>query len=180
MKKQDFHESGDTYRTGSTNPPKSHRGLVAVLLILVILLASITTLLGMMNIKLFKLLEEKKNESLSFSSEQSEVSAAAFTAQEGIEAPALGLTGQEMESLYRSYNQWPQGVYITQVTPDSPADRADLRPGDILTDIDGCPITTQGELEEKIAGLAPGHTLKLTIFRDTEELTVTLTLSNES
>ena len=43
-----------TYRTGSTRPPKSHGGLIALLLVLVILLSGITTILGVVNIRLFQ------------------------------------------------------------------------------------------------------------------------------
>ena len=45
-----------TYQTGSTNPPKSHSGLVALLLIAVIFLAGIASILGIMNIRLFSAL----------------------------------------------------------------------------------------------------------------------------
>ena len=48
----------DSYETGSTNPPKSHGGLVAVLLILVILLCGISSALGVINIRLAGKLEE--------------------------------------------------------------------------------------------------------------------------
>jgi len=44
----------DTYRTGSTKPPKSHGGLIAALLVLVILLCGIITILGIVNIRLFR------------------------------------------------------------------------------------------------------------------------------
>ena len=37
----------DTYRTGSTRPPKKRWGLIAVLLTLVILLAGLSTILGL-------------------------------------------------------------------------------------------------------------------------------------
>ena len=42
------------YRTGSTQPPKNHRGLIAVLLVAVILLCGIVSVLGVMNIRLFQ------------------------------------------------------------------------------------------------------------------------------
>lgn len=42
------------YRTGSTQPPKNHRGLIAVLLVAVILLCGIVSVLGVMNIRLFR------------------------------------------------------------------------------------------------------------------------------
>ena len=55
----------DSYETGSTKPPKSHGGAVAVLLIAVILLCSAATALGIMNIKLYRKLQE--DPSVSFS-----------------------------------------------------------------------------------------------------------------
>ena len=48
-----------TYQTGSTNPPKSHSGLVAVLLIAVIFLAGVTSILGILNIRLFSALSSQ-------------------------------------------------------------------------------------------------------------------------
>ena len=45
------------YGTGSTRPPKSHRGVVAVLMILVIFLGGIVSMLSILNIKLFQQLE---------------------------------------------------------------------------------------------------------------------------
>ena len=51
----------DTYQTGSTQPPKSRGGLVAVLLILVIFLAGLTSILGIMNIRLFSVLSARED-----------------------------------------------------------------------------------------------------------------------
>ena len=55
-KKEDRPEPWEAhdYRTGSTNPPKNHNGLIAVLLVAVILLGGIVSVLGLMNIRLFK------------------------------------------------------------------------------------------------------------------------------
>ena len=47
-----FPESG--YRTGSTQPPKSKRGLLAFLLVAVIFLCGIVTVLGFLNVRLFR------------------------------------------------------------------------------------------------------------------------------
>ena len=51
----------ETYRTGSTKPPKSRGGLIAVLLVLVILLCGVITLLGVMNIRLFQQISASKD-----------------------------------------------------------------------------------------------------------------------
>ena len=41
------------YNTGRTKPPKSHRGVVALLLIAVILLIGLSTMLGFSSLRLF-------------------------------------------------------------------------------------------------------------------------------
>lgn len=50
---QDPWDQGE-YRTGSTKPPKNYRGLIAVLLVTVILLCGVVSILGVMNIRLFR------------------------------------------------------------------------------------------------------------------------------
>ena len=47
-------QDGWEYGTGRTDPPKSHTGILAVLLILVIFLTGIATVLGLLNIRLFR------------------------------------------------------------------------------------------------------------------------------
>ena len=62
-----------TYRTGSTRPPKSHGGIIAVLLVLLILLSGIVTILGVVNIRLFRQVNKETNKEtlpISFSNEE--------------------------------------------------------------------------------------------------------------
>ena len=49
------------YGTGSTQPPKSHRALVGLLLVMIIFLGGITTGLSILNIRLFRELHEKED-----------------------------------------------------------------------------------------------------------------------
>lgn len=169
-------ENDHTYRTGSTNPPKSYRGIIAVLLILVIVLISVVTVLGMMNIRLFRLLEAQQAAgAVAFSDDG--VAEVAENPAEGVHFPALGFTGAEIENVYRSYKKWPEGVYITAVTPDGPAEQANLQPGDILIAVDGVPVSGEADCQEKLGQLQPGHTLQLTVFREDEEQSGELTVS---
>jgi len=60
------------YGTGNTSPPKSHSGIIALLLVLVIFLSGIVSLLSFMNIRLFRELsqqtmKEKEHSPMSFS-----------------------------------------------------------------------------------------------------------------
>lgn len=50
------------YGTGHTKPPKSHGGMVAVLLILVIFLSGLVTMLGVMNVRMFRQLSAREKE----------------------------------------------------------------------------------------------------------------------
>ena len=43
---------GGYYQTGSTRPPKSNRGLIAVLLVVIIFLGGIASALSLLNIRL--------------------------------------------------------------------------------------------------------------------------------
>ena len=55
------------YGTGRTRPPKSHGGLIAVLLVIVIFLGGLVSVLGILNVKLFtqlKDLTQERNDSL--------------------------------------------------------------------------------------------------------------------
>ncbi|MBO5892508.1 MAG: trypsin-like peptidase domain-containing protein [Oscillospiraceae bacterium] len=56
----------DSFRTGSTRPPKKRGGLVAILLIAVIVLCSIAGTLGFMNVRLFSQLQQQKASDLAF------------------------------------------------------------------------------------------------------------------
>lgn len=58
-----------------------------------------------------------------------------------------------------------QGIFITQVIKDSPAGRAGLKTGDIITAIDGKKITKMEELQTVVRKVGYGGRFKLTINR---------------
>lgn len=66
------------YGTGRTKPPKSHSGMIAVLLILVILLCSVVSVLGVLNIRLFQKLSQREEaeSAIAFAEETLETTAA--------------------------------------------------------------------------------------------------------
>ncbi|MEU3687224.1 trypsin-like peptidase domain-containing protein [Streptomyces narbonensis] len=64
------------------------------------------------------------------------------------------------------------------VTPGGPAAAAGLRPGDVITKVDGQRVHNGEELIVKIRAHRPGDKLRLTLTRDGKELTKTLTLGS--
>lgn len=57
------------------------------------------------------------------------------------------------------------GVLIVRVVPRSPADRAGLRRGDVITQVDGQPTTTAAKLQTVVENSQVGQVLQLTLTR---------------
>ena len=68
------------------------------------------------------------------------------------------------------------GLYVAGVVPGGPAASAGLREGDVITEIDGAPATSNVQLQELTLTKKPGETVTLTYVRDgkTNKATVTL------
>jgi serine protease Do len=64
------------------------------------------------------------------------------------------------------------GAFVGSVLEDSPADRAGIQPGDIITEIDGQPIDDWTDLTNAVADLAPGTRTVFTVRRNGDEITV--------
>ncbi|MEU1232225.1 trypsin-like peptidase domain-containing protein [Streptomyces sp. NPDC005828] len=64
------------------------------------------------------------------------------------------------------------------ITAGGPAAKAGLRPGDVITRVDGQRVHNGEELIVKIRAHRPGDKLELTLSRDGKELTKTLTLGS--
>ena len=58
------------------------------------------------------------------------------------------------------------GALVTAVNEDSPADDAGLEDQDVITAVDGQPVTRSGELQQIIAERRPGDRVTLEIYRD--------------
>jgi S1-C subfamily serine protease len=71
----------------------------------------------------------------------------------------------------------PAGVSIAAVTPGGPAAKAGLRPGDVITSVDGTATPDTETLAAVLAGLHPGQQVPVSITRaDGSTTTIHLTL----
>ena len=85
-------------------------------------------------------------------------------------------------SVASAYNM-PQGVYVYQVVSGSPAEKAGLRQGDIITEFDGQTITGMTQLKQLIASHKSGDEVKMTMERlenGYKEKSITVTLAAQS
>lgn len=69
-----------------------------------------------------------------------------------------------------------RGLLIEQVNEDSPAERAGIRAGDVMTEIDGRPIRSVISAIGQINRKPPGQTVVLTLFRNGENRDVSVEL----
>jgi putative serine protease PepD len=69
------------------------------------------------------------------------------------------------------------GVALTEVRPGTPAERAGLQQGDVITSIDGQKVSDPTSLSEAIDAKQPGDKITLTYLRDGETKTTSLTLA---
>ena len=65
-----------------------------------------------------------------------------------------------------------QGVLISEVVRNSPADQAGIKAGDILTAVDSKPLTDSNAMLETISGLQPGKVAVLKLLRNQREVVV--------
>ena len=70
----------------------------------------------------------------------------------------------------------PGGAIISGVEPGSPAARAGLKQGDVVTALGGEKLADSNALRNRIAGTAPGSTVELEVFRNGRTETVQATL----
>lgn len=70
------------------------------------------------------------------------------------------------------YSENFKGALITQVNPESPAEKAGLKSGDIIVQINNTPITEGTQVRNTISLLRVGSTAKIIVMRDTKKLTL--------
>jgi serine protease Do len=70
----------------------------------------------------------------------------------------------------------PVGALIAEVTPGSPGEQAGLKPGDIVTELDGKKVTDSRQLQLMVAEKLPGSRVTMKIVRDGKEQTLTVQL----
>ncbi len=95
-----------------------------------------------------------------------------------IERPWMGIIGGTVTGTIAAEYDLPieKGVFVMDVMPDSPADRAGLMTEDIIYEVNGEPINTMNDLIRDIQNREVGETLEISIYRDQEEMTIEVEL----
>jgi serine protease Do len=95
-----------------------------------------------------------------------------------VEHGRLGVGVQTMsQDLAKAFGlERSAGALVTQVESGSAADAAGLKQGDVVLAIDGQPVEDSASLAADIAGREPGSKIKLKVWRDGKERTITAEL----
>lgn len=78
-------------------------------------------------------------------------------------------------SMYSQYYGMPLGAYVYSVDPGSSAEKAGLRPGDIITGLGDADVSCYDDLSSAVKSFSAGDTTEVRIYRAGENLTVSIT-----
>ena len=94
----------------------------------------------------------------------------------------LGVSVQEVnQTLADSFNlDKPEGALVSSVEAGGPADKAGLKPGDVIRQANGQRIVASGDLPALIGQSAPGSQMALEVWRQGQTETLTAKLGDAS
>ncbi len=73
----------------------------------------------------------------------------------------------------------PPGAELAEILPGTPAAKAGLKAGDIVTKLDSTTVSSEADLSAVIASKKPGDTMSVTYLRHGKSAKVTVTLSSQ-
>jgi len=94
--------------------------------------------------------------------------------------PVIGIGGRAVtERDAEVYENLTVGVYVSSMTPDSPAYLAGIKIGDIITACDGKKVETVEDINEIKNKKQPGDKMTVTVYRQGKKLDIELVLGEE-
>ncbi|MER3397173.1 MAG: 2-alkenal reductase [Chloroflexota bacterium] len=100
-------------------------------------------------------------------------------AGETVKHPWLGISSLELDPIVAQDRGIPltNGAMVQRVVRDSPADRAGIRPGDVIVSIDGRQVRRVDDIADYLdTAKAVGDTVTLEVWRDGETFSLEVTL----
>lgn len=92
------------------------------------------------------------------------------------ERPFLGVAFKIIGRDVALLNNVPQGAYVQSVVQGSAADKAGVKAGDIVIEIDGQKVAEGTDFAKIISGKKVGDSVSMTVWRDGKKLNLTATL----
>lgn len=89
-----------------------------------------------------------------------------FVQKGSVSRPFLGIKYRFISKDVAILNEVPQGAYVQEVVEGSPAEKAGVLEGDIITKINGQSINEEGKVAEIISKSSVGANVELEVWRD--------------
>ena len=92
--------------------------------------------------------------------------------------PRLGIDAEDLSGQFGAYFGAPdgEGVLVREVNSGSPAEKAGVKSGDVITSLNGERVRSLGDLREKLAGKREEKTVKVGVLRNKNAMTITVEL----
>jgi S1-C subfamily serine protease len=90
--------------------------------------------------------------------------------------PSIGISGENLNGQLGTYFGAPdgEGVLVREVQTGSPAEKAGLKAGDVITKVAGDRVKTLGELQSKLREKREDKTVQITVVRRGSETNITV------
>ena len=101
-----------------------------------------------------------------------------LVANGSVQRGRLGVSIQEVsQSLAQSFGlDRPRGALVAQVEKDSPAEKAGIKPGDVLLGVNGKTVERSAEVPPLVAAVKPGTKATLDVWRDGKKQALAVTV----
>ncbi len=96
-----------------------------------------------------------------------------------VKRPYIGIGGINLDEKTASANNLVVGIYVKTIEDFSAAEKAGLKIGDVIIEVEGKSITTMDELNEIKNQKQIGDTIKLKVYRNGSKKDITVTLQEQ-
>lgn len=97
-----------------------------------------------------------------------------------VRRPSIGIEGRNITEDIAKAHQLVEGIYVSNVTQFSAAEKAGIKIGDVITSIDGTQVKTIDELNEVKNKHKIGDTVTLKVFRDGKNIDIQVKLGESN
>lgn len=96
-----------------------------------------------------------------------------------VKRPYIGIGGYDLDEQTAENNNLVVGIYIKTIEDFSAGEKAGLKIGDVIVEVDGTKVTKMDELNAIKNQKQIGDTLRLKVFREGKEKEITVTLQEQ-
>jgi serine protease Do len=97
-----------------------------------------------------------------------------------LRSPMLGVEAESLGSQLAVYFGVKEGVLVRSVLDNTPAQKAGIKAGDVISKVDGMPVTTPSELSSAVRAANGKKTYAVELVRDHRPVTVNVSVEDRS